>query len=702
MSQNELVLDGYSNLELLEKYYSSELYKGIEETTGDRVSIKVLSELPNSQVQDRFDQELEILKQVQDVEGVAKLLDSGVSDNGSYYLVSKFYPKGSLQDLLVFEGPMEWEYSVEIISELCEVLLRVYEKNVFHTDIQPANILLTDELEPIILNFGQRSANQSLEDESDILIHTPAYSSPDILLDAKSSSGLKSDIYGVGATLWALIVGKPPISVPVGGAKEAAKVIKNTALEDISITGLVPKELFSILQKALAKDPNDRHKSLDEFLADLKSIKSSELEDPQLFVEGASGNSGSLKAQEETVVGARPLSMPTFAPPILSEDTEIRVDNEEFNKSDNHGRTLVDELNPVENYYEADDSEAEYYDEDEMVEVVTSPAKDDKGFPFFLVISVIVITVAACAGVFWLYSNSLLGRTEVANYVGMSIEDVKTDLADTAIVINIEDGRQDGSEEGEVLEQRPVAGTNIDSDGAIILVVSQGGELKELPELVGLSIEDASSQLEDLGLIPGEEVSEQDSADIAEGMIVELQVDGRKADPEYATGTVINFVTSNGLVTIPRVGAQEIRSVLGSELKLAVEIVEEFSDQIEPGEVVRSSPPVGTKVAPGSSILVYVATDVPPSDVSVPSVNGRDVENAVRALRGRGFNVAFESGSPGDCNLFSGGRKRNQCNWYSKDQVWRHTPEGEAPEGATITIVASEEAINEAKEDDDN
>lgn len=332
---------------------------------------------------------------------------------------------------------------------------------------------------------------------------------------------------------------------------------------------------------------------------------------------------------------------------------------------------------------------------DEIVEVVTAGAKNhDSGFPWLHVGVSIVSTALVCLGLFTLYSDALLGRIEVDNFVGMELEEVEIALADSSIVIETQEGRLDGTDVGEIIEQRPREGSTLGPGDVLLLTVSQGSELIGIPEVSGVTLQEAQDIVSSRGFEVGEIVEERDSATVPRGNVIELVVSGAAVDGEVPSGTAVDFIVSNGLVTIPRVTAEEIESVLIDRLDLVVEIEERFEQDSEAGEVLETFPATGTKVTPGSSVTVVIALDEPQEEIDIPNVIGDDVFEAVEDLQNDGFRVVLDSSPPdGNCNRpFD--RLSQDCRRFFNGEVWDMNPRRDAFPGSEIRLFVSPDAAN--------
>ena len=160
-----------------------------------------------------------------------------------------------------------------------------------------------------------------------------------------------------------------------------------------------------------------------------------------------------------------------------------------------------------------------------------------------------------------------------------------------------------------------------------------------LPNLVGISKEDAKQQVEDLGL-KLEVSSEEFNSDYAEGYII-------SQDPLYSDnynikmGTTIKVVVSKGIEesTVPDLKgkSKEDAIKLLEDANLKYEIVEEESKKIEAGYVISQETDANTKVNAGDTVVIHVSTGVKKS--SVPSVIGKSEDEAKKALTDLGLKV---------------------------------------------------------------
>ncbi len=202
-------------------------------------------------------------------EGIVPVYSSGVTGYGEPFLVMPYYPNGSLQDQ-VDMGPLDWQSAVGYIDVVAETMAAAHEAGVVHLDIKPANILLTNTGAPRIADFGiaKVSSSAAASARTTGTAFTPAYSAPETFLDGKASPA--ADVYGLGASLWAMLVGHPPFLGPGDDGNLMAVIgrVVNNPLGDVR--HLAPEPICRVISKAMAKDPVDRFHNARDFSVALK------------------------------------------------------------------------------------------------------------------------------------------------------------------------------------------------------------------------------------------------------------------------------------------------------------------------------------------------------------------------------------------------------------------------------------------------
>jgi serine/threonine-protein kinase len=242
-------------------------------------------------------------------------------------------------------------------------------------------------------------------------------------------------------------------------------------------------------------------------------------------------------------------------------------------------------------------------------------------------------------------STATLPTPVVDDYVGQLLADVESDLDDWELDISEE--RQDGTETGEILDQAPGAGDQLARGEVLALTVSQGPQLRPVPQLLGRTVAEATGILRDANLALGVITQSHDDG-VEEGQILAVRVNGGDAADELETGTVVDLVVSAGPAAEPMpsfVGLSLDQAIDQAEsLGLILARDEAYSETYPEGVVVDTDPPTDTPVRSGDTVRVVVSLGLP--FVTVPDVSGSTPAEAADALTAAGFVVVDTAGPP--------------------------------------------------------
>jgi len=180
---------------------------------------------------------------------------------GRTFLVMELVRGGNLQSVLG-NGPFLWQDATRIIADCCDGLAAAHRQGLIHRDVKPGNILLTNDGHAKLADFGLARALDSAETNpltsSGSVLGTPHYMSPEQCQGETLDP--RSDLYSLGATYFALLVGRPPFNqtqpLQLMFAHCSAPVP-----DPRSLRSEIPEECAAIVLKALAKQPADRFDS---------------------------------------------------------------------------------------------------------------------------------------------------------------------------------------------------------------------------------------------------------------------------------------------------------------------------------------------------------------------------------------------------------------------------------------------------------
>ncbi len=222
------------------------VYRAYDTRTGAAVAVK---HVKNTQHAERFEVEAELLSLLRHPR-VVEVLDH-FADARGLYLVMELVEGTDLHTLLAEVGDpgLGLDEAVDYARQSCEALEYVHEQQIVHRDVKPHNLIL-GEHGIVLVDFGiARLLEDDEEDEGTAGVGTPRYMAPEVF--AGGSVSPRSDVFGLAATLWTLIVGKPPVYASPTKLRELAPE--------------VPPEIAEAVQAGLEMIPERRVASIAAF-----------------------------------------------------------------------------------------------------------------------------------------------------------------------------------------------------------------------------------------------------------------------------------------------------------------------------------------------------------------------------------------------------------------------------------------------------
>lgn len=197
-------------------------------------------------------------------------------DGDIYFIVMELMTGGSADDHLESIGPYSPLEATRIITDACEGLMVAHTSGLVHRDIKPGNLLQSEHGTIKVADFGlaKRVIQQSQQLTQDgQLIGTPYFMSPE-QCESKPVDN-RSDLYSLGATYYTLLTGDHPY-------EDAGSIVQimyahchAEVLDPREVNSQIPDKCSAIIQKAMAKKPEDRYQSAEEMLTDLKAVTAS-------------------------------------------------------------------------------------------------------------------------------------------------------------------------------------------------------------------------------------------------------------------------------------------------------------------------------------------------------------------------------------------------------------------------------------------
>jgi hypothetical protein len=253
--------------------------------------------------------------------------DVGRTDDGLYYIVSKFVVGCDLAEL-IGHGQREFAKSAELEAAVAEALHHAHTRGLVHRDLKPANVLIETDGKPYVADFGL-----ALKDEDfgrgEGFAGTPVYMSPEQARGEGRRVDGRSDIFSLGVVLYELLTGRRPLRGET--LAEILEQIKRTdARPPRQVDDTIPRELERICLKAMSRRPNERYNTARDMADDLR-----------LFLQ--SGGPIVAAAAPQAAAAIAPASRPESAE---SDQRPLRVVPKGLRSFDEHDADFFLELVP--------------------------------------------------------------------------------------------------------------------------------------------------------------------------------------------------------------------------------------------------------------------------------------------------------------------------------------------------------------------
>ena len=207
---------------------------------------------------------------------IVSVYDVGKEGN-LYYIVMELIKGKTLKEIIVEDGRMGWKWSVKIARQIASALEKAHKNNIIHRDIKPHNIIITEEGVAKVTDFGiAKAVSNSTITAFGTTIGSVHYFSPEHAKGGNTDA--KSDLYSLGVVIYEMVTGRVPFDADTA-VSVALKHMQEKPVEPIALNPAIPQSLNNLILKAMEKDPSLRYATATEMIEDLdKIIKNPEYE----------------------------------------------------------------------------------------------------------------------------------------------------------------------------------------------------------------------------------------------------------------------------------------------------------------------------------------------------------------------------------------------------------------------------------------
>lgn len=539
---------------------------------------------------------------------IVSYYDWGLED-GAPFVVSDLCRGGSLRDMLETGARLSPSQALEIGLSVADGLQQAHYANLIHSGIAPSNILFDSEGRVKITDFALAAlhAEASLPSFHDRIFGPSFYAAPEEVESQEITE--KVDVYALAVVLVEAVTGEHPFA-----GETALSMLWDRLSRPLPCPPLLG-ELARPLAKAGTIRPGDRS-SLEELAAELRNLK-------------------------EMLPTADALPLVVLREPSSVSFAEQADEADEVGQGAQKGRkkgySRRDSRVGKDSDYIPRDADGISLAESEAYGIQLRRRK------WTAVGAVAIVVLAAVIALLVVNRDSSTTRA-VPDIVGMNWDDALNRIGDEVggdwVEVKRYEQRQNDTLNGEIIAQDPAPGEQVEKGATLTLTMSLGDSLVTLPEdIIGIPIESATLQLQDLGLAVGE-AKEVFSNNAPAGIVLGVD-DERQKLLDVPPGSPVYLTVSAGsqLLTIPPGLVGSDINIIEENLREAgfdVSVERQYDNQFAEDVVLRVAPEAGTVVPSGESLLLVVSDGPRP----IPELAGLSVGRARELLREQGFCVA--------------------------------------------------------------
>lgn len=494
-----------SRYEIIEKIGNggmATVYKAKDLVLKRYVAVKILREeyTTDNEFIKRFNTEAESAASLTHP-NIVSVYDVGKEGN-LYYIVMELIKGKTLKEIIVEDGRMGWKWSVKIAKQIAQALETAHRNNIIHRDIKPHNIIITEDGTAKVTDFGiAKAVSNSTITAFGTTIGSVHYFSPEHARGGYTDA--KSDLYSLGVVLYEMVTGRVPFDADTP-VSVALKHMQEKPVPPIELNPAIPQSLNDLILKAMEKDPNMRYSTATEMIEDLDKI----LKNPEAevgVVDKSQARARRIQQEENQTNQSKFAKFKKYLEEhkgvkialivaiflivfIASIGITLGVLNSGKPKDillPNFTNLTLDEAKTKaeEVKLNLNVSEEKY---DVQIEEGKIISQDPKYQPNYTVKEGSTVNVVVSKGQEIVKVTKLVGKTK---------DEARKELKDLGLEMEIEEVNSDDVEPGIVIEQDKQEGEEVLAGTKIKLKVSLGIEKVEVPDLAGLSEDEAKAKI---------------------------------------------------------------------------------------------------------------------------------------------------------------------------------------------------------------
>ncbi len=566
--------------------------------------ITVFGEEKGTQFRDgmeKFVEEAKRLAKFQNENGIVKVFDS-FQENDTAYIVMEFLDGETLTSYLKRNRTIPADDAVAMLMPVMQSLKVVHEEGLLHRDIAPDNIFITKTGEIKLIDFGASRYATTSHSKSLTVIIKPGYS-PEEQYRSRGDQGPYTDVYALASTMYKMITGKTAPDAMERRAKYEAQN-KDILEEPHKLVKNIPQNYENAILNAMNVRIEDRTPDIATFISELYAdppvkrrygkIKRIDIYRWPLWLKVALPLVLALAIGFGGLVFSGVIQFDRFSQEIVIPDNIKTVpDLEGLSREEaialiEKNQLLAEAAGSIESEYLTagtivlqTPAAGSYLGINGTVELIISSGASVEGS---------VDGIATVPFLIWSDKDEAIAKLMAADLGEPIIEEVYDDNVGI----------------GKVISQSIEAGSEVEAGTAITLTISLGPAAFELPDVVGMDLEEAEKVLNDKGLIVHFEYVKNN--DVPENQVVSMDIE---AGTDVKPGDEVTLEISSGKDTVDvaditgMTAAEAVKKL--EEQGFTVVTLENYDVNVAAGNVISQNPVGGSSQLPGTTVTIYVS-----------------------------------------------------------------------------------------------